>query len=196
MTARLSCSDRELYARGSATLVASWQAYTRSAREAAIVRRPGVVTAVFPLGPEREVYNNAVLERGLDGPARGAAVAAMEDVYRAAGVERFAAWVHEDDGPLAADLERRGYRLDETTRAMGLVLGDLAGAVRSGDAAAAVSPAAWSEDLGFLGRWGAPPGPLAGEDGAAFDVLLARRAGGEPVAAGIAFDHDGDCGVY
>jgi hypothetical protein len=40
-----------------------------------------------------------------------------------------------------------------------------------------------------------PAGPLGGADSSAFHLLAARRAG-ENVATGIAFDHDGDCGVF
>ena len=50
----------------------------------------------------------------------------MEGVYAAAGVARFAALVHESDEPMRAELERRGYTLDTTTRAMGMALDDIA----------------------------------------------------------------------
>jgi hypothetical protein len=33
----------------------------------------------------------------------------MEAAYAAAGVDRFAVWVHESDRVTRADLERRGY---------------------------------------------------------------------------------------
>jgi hypothetical protein len=36
-------------------------AYAKGAAEAALVRAPGVAAAVFPVGPERSVYNNALL---------------------------------------------------------------------------------------------------------------------------------------
>jgi hypothetical protein len=100
------------------TLVASWEAYARGARHAAVLRLPGVAAAVFPHLPERAVYNNAVLEPGAD-------VDAMEAAYAAAGVDRFAAWVHESDAALRAEFEARGYTLDTTTRAMGMALEDL-----------------------------------------------------------------------
>ena len=87
-----------------------------------MLRRPGVAAAVFPDGPERDVYNNAVLERGLGTAAREEAVQAMEAAYAARGVDRFAAWVHETDRLTAALLERRGYSVSEMTRAMGMGL--------------------------------------------------------------------------
>src|SRR5262245_47495078 len=96
----LAMPDDELYRRGAETLVASWEAYARGSRGAAVVRAPGVAAAVFPLEPGRGVYNNALIDRGLPAPARAAALQAMEDAYAFAGVARFAAWVHEGDAPL------------------------------------------------------------------------------------------------
>jgi len=72
---------------------------------------------VFPHEPERSVYHNALLERGLGRGERAAALDAMQAAYAAAGVTRYAAWVHESDGPMVAGLEQRGYTLDTTTRA-------------------------------------------------------------------------------
>ena len=85
----------------------------------------GVAAAVFPHEPERSVYNNALLERGLGAGRRAEAVDAMEAAYAAAGVADFAAWVHESDAPMRADLAARGYAVDETTRAMGMALEDV-----------------------------------------------------------------------
>ena len=58
-----------LYQRGAATLLAAWQEHARGTDGAAVRRYPGVAVAVFPRGPERGVYNNALPERDL-GPAR------------------------------------------------------------------------------------------------------------------------------
>jgi hypothetical protein len=46
----------------------------------------------------------------------------MEAAYADPGLARFAAWVHETDRAMAAELERRGYAVAETTRAMSLEL--------------------------------------------------------------------------
>ena len=96
----------DLYSRGVQTCVASWEAYARGSRGAAVVRRAGVAAAVFPHEPERSFYNNALLERDLGPAGRAHALDAMEAAYAAAGVERFAAWVHESDVAMRADLER------------------------------------------------------------------------------------------
>src|SRR5215216_5833010 len=101
-------TDTDLYRRGTETLLASWEEYARGATGAAVQRFPGVGIAVFPNEPERAVYNNAFLERDLTAAERADALDAMEAVYAAAGVTRFAAWVHESDAAMRTDLRRRG----------------------------------------------------------------------------------------
>jgi len=90
-------TDAELYLRGRDTLLASWEAYACGAVGAAVKRFPGVAAAVFPKGPERAVYNNALLERDLGPGERAEALDAMQSAYAAAGLTRFAAWVNESD---------------------------------------------------------------------------------------------------
>lgn len=115
-------TETALYLRGTETLLASWEEYARGVSDAALQRHPGVAAAVFPRAPERNVYNNALLERNLTATERADALDAMEAAYAAAGVTRFAAWVHESERALRADLERRGYILDTSTRALGMPL--------------------------------------------------------------------------
>jgi ribosomal protein S18 acetylase RimI-like enzyme len=169
-----------------ATLVASWAAYARGARDAAVTRHPGVATAVFPAGPERAVFNNALLGRDLDAAGRTTAIRTMEAAY--AGVPRFAAWVHETDDPLRADLSARGYRVEESTQAMGLTL-DRARLPRP---VLALTGPDWAEHLRILE---VSPGLLAHADPADFHVLTAALDGAG-VATALAFDLDGDCGIY
>src|SRR5205807_4289681 len=88
-------------------------------------RFPGVAAAVFPADPERGVDNNALLARDLAASERADAVSAVETACAAAGVTRFAAWVHESDAAMRSDLDRRGYTLDEVTRAMGMALEEI-----------------------------------------------------------------------
>jgi GNAT superfamily N-acetyltransferase len=177
-----------LYRRGVETLAACWTAFARGSASAAVRRLPGVVAAVFPEAPERDVYNNAVLEHGLGARGRTDALDAMEAAYAAAGIPGFAAWVHETDGPMRRDLERRGYHLHETTRAMGMALDG----VRVPRPAADLAPAPWREHLRLTG---VPPTLLRGADHDAFHVLVGRL-GGENVATALAFDRDGDRGIY
>jgi hypothetical protein len=118
-------TDAELYRRGAETLLASWEQYARGAAGANVWRSAGVASAVFPNEPERGVYNNALLDVGLDQGERDEAISAMETFYEAAGVTRFAAWVHENDDALRYDLMLRGYTIDDTTRAMGMTLNEI-----------------------------------------------------------------------
>jgi GNAT superfamily N-acetyltransferase len=184
-------TDTDLYARGAATLLASWEEIARASAGAALARLPGVSAAVFPSAPERAVYNNALLERDLGAADRAAAVDAMQAAYRSAGVDRYAAWTHESDAGMRAELSRRGYAVEESTRAMGMALDDIAVAVP----AVALESADWAEYLRYLRAFGLPDGLLGGVAPGAFHVLAAR-VDGETVATGLAFDHDGDCGVF
>ena len=183
-----SSEQEELYMRGSDTLLASWEEYARGATGAAVHRLPGVAAAVFPNEPERAVYNNALLDRDLGPGDRPTAADAMEAAYAAAGVARFAAWVHETDPAMCAELERRGYTLDTTTRAMGMTLDD----IHLPRPEIPLGTPDWPE---YLEMEGLPPDFLRTADHAAFHVLAAR-AGGELVAAALAYDFSGDCGIY
>ncbi len=118
-------TEADLFRRETETLVASWEEYSRSAAGAFVQRFPGVAVAVFPNEPERALYNNALLTRDLMAAERTAGIDAMEAAYAGAGVARFAAWVHESDEAMRADLEQRGYTVDTSTRAMAMPLDDI-----------------------------------------------------------------------
>ena len=180
-------NDADLYVRGMQTLLASWEVYADGAPGATVLRLPGLAAAVFPNEPERAVYNNAVLERDLGPLERADAVDAMEAAYEAAGVGHFAAWVHESDVPMRINLERRGYSIEESTLAMGMPLDHIC----LPRPVVELAPPDWSDYL----RVFLPPGLLSGADPAAFHVLIACLDG-ERVAAGLALDFDGDCGIY
>jgi ribosomal protein S18 acetylase RimI-like enzyme len=181
-------TDTDLYLRGAATLLASWEAYARGATAAAVRRMPGVATAVFPNEPERGVYNNALLDRGLSASERADALDAMEEAYAAAGVTRFAAWVHESDAAMRADVERRGYTLDTATLAMGMALDEILVPRPEIE----LAPPDWFEYLRIVG---VAPDFLAQADPAEYRILL-TRLDGENVATAMAFDLDGDAGIY
>jgi GNAT superfamily N-acetyltransferase len=184
-------TDNDLYMRGAATLVASWAEYARSSAGAALERLDGVSAAVFPSGPERGVYNNALLDRDLAPGERSVAVDAMEEAYGSAGVDRYAAWVHESDAGMRAELSNRGYRVDEATRAMGMSLDDISLALPEVE----LGLPDWARYLQHLQLAGVPAGLLSGADPSSFHLLMAR-IGGEDVATALAFDHAGDCGVF
>jgi ribosomal protein S18 acetylase RimI-like enzyme len=184
-------ADADLYARGSETVLGSWEAIARGSPGAAVLRRSGVAAAVFPAEPERSVYNNALLERGLGARDRAQAIDAMASAYAAAGVTRYAAWAHESDPALRADLEARGYTIDTTTRAMGMALDD----IRMPRPELELARPDWDAYLRFLVAVGVPEGLLRGVDPTAFRLVLASRDG-TTVATALAFDLQGDCGIY
>lgn len=177
-----------LYERGMETLVASWAAYARGSRGAALIRRAGVATAVFPDEPERGFYNNALLERGLGSGQRAEALDTVESAYASAGVTRFAIWVHEHERATRRDLEARAYTLDGSTRAMGMALSE----IRVPRPELELAPADLRTHLDVVG---APAGLLRDVDRSAFRVLVACLDG-EPASSAIAFDHGADCGIY
>jgi GNAT superfamily N-acetyltransferase len=181
-------SEAELYHRGSETLLASWDGYGRGTPNAGLHRLPGVGIAVFTDEPERGVYNNALLVRDLSPSERADAIEAMEASYRTAGVRRYAAWVHESDGAMRADLKRRGYRLDTSTLAMGVSLDDVPMSRPSLD----LGEAEWAE---YLRLFGMPYGLLERADRTPFRLLFACLDG-EIVTTAMAFDRNGDCGIY
>jgi ribosomal protein S18 acetylase RimI-like enzyme len=129
-----------------------------------------------------------LLDRGLAARERAEALDAMAAAYADAGITRYAAWAHESDRPLIAELERRGHRLQEWTRVMGMALADL----RPDRPAVAVKAVDWPA---YLRLEGLPPGFLAAADHAALQVLGAR-VDGELAAAALAYDHAGDCGIF
>jgi predicted GNAT family acetyltransferase len=153
-----------------------------------VKRLPDVAVAVFPNEPERSVYNNALLERDLGVSERAKAVDGMEAAYDALGVTHFAAWVHESDEPMCAELIWRGYTLDSTTRAMGMVLDE----IRLPRPKVGLGSAAWPE---YLRSEGLAPDFLSGADHAALHLLVAR-IDREVVASALAYDFSGDCGIY
>lgn len=156
-----------------ATLVASWEEYARGSAGAALRRLNGVSAAEFPSEPERAVYNDAVLDRDLGPTEREAAVDAMEAAYHSRGVDRYAAWVHESDERMRAELTRRGYTLGESTRAMAMSLDDIS----IGRPDVELRPLDWGGYLEYLRIAGAPARLLSGADPSAFHLLAAQLAG-------------------
>ena len=178
----------QLFERGAATLVASWAEYARGAVGASVVRVPGAVLGVFTEEPESLVYNNALPELGLDTEARAAMLAALEEEYAESGVDRYAVWVHEGDAELRDDLEDRKYVVTESTRAMGIALDDF----DIPRPELVVTAADWSDYVRLLGL-GDDFQQYA--DPAAYVVRVARLDG-QVAAVAMAYDHQGDCGIY
>lgn len=184
----MKTTGADLCERGMETLLASWAVYARGSGDAALARGAGVAAAVFPNGPERAFYNNALLGCGLGSWQRAEALDTLESAYASAGVTRFAVWAHEHEAAMREDLEARGYTLDSSTRAMGSALHE----VRGPRPEIELGPADWRTHLDIVGP---PAGVLRGVDRSTFRVLVACLDG-EPASSAIAFDHGEDCGVY
>jgi GNAT superfamily N-acetyltransferase len=184
----ISFSDDELYRRGTQTLLACWAAYARGTIGASVQYFPGVTAAIFPHEPERAYYNNALLGCDLTASARGIALAAMEVEYSAAGITAFAAWVHEEDAAMRIDLQRRGYRFSEATRAMGMALDNVHLPSQEVD----LGSLDWT---GYLRLFGLPPDLFQAADHTALNLVVARLDGLDAAAA-LAYDHAGDCGIF
>ena len=180
--------DELLYERMLATLVGSWERIAEGTDGSSVDRLSGSVIALFPAGPERLFYNNSVLNRGLDRQGARQAVEEILAAYGDAGIDRYAVWAHESEAPPIAELESRGLHVDTTTRAMAMSLDEIAVPRPEID----LAPSDWDEYLRIIEL---PEGTLAGVDPGGFHVLIGRLDG-ESVCAGMAYDRDGDCGIF
>jgi len=181
-------TDSDLYLRGIGTAVAGWARFARSVPGAEVHRLRHADVAVFPDGPESIFYNNAVVGRGLTPEQQELTLAALEHLYAAAGVADYAVWVHENDDDMREGLETRGYQIATSTRAMGMERAEF----RDVQTEFRLVPSDWSEHKRILG---VDPELLRLLDVTGVGVLVAE-AGGEQVATGLSFDHQGDCGIY
>jgi GNAT superfamily N-acetyltransferase len=185
--------DVTLFERSLATLIESWDYLASGSPGAELRRVEGAAIGAFVRPPEREFLNNAVMRR----PAVALeTIAAIEETYASRGIERYAIWVHESETEAAVALRDRGYRLDSATRTMAMpveALADLdfeapAHLDRSAVEVEEVEPARlWAVD--------GPVGMTPNLDPARGHFYVARLAG-EDVATLMAFDHEGDCGIY
>jgi len=179
----------------AANLLESWARCAAGSPGASVVRLDDAAVAIFPDSPEREIYNNALLARGSDGDRATRAVETLERFYAAAGVSAYAVWVHESETTSLRLMEAHGYTIDTSTRAMAMSLDDIRRPRVEVDLKVDLVAGDWAQYLRMLALEGLPDGLLAGVAPDAFHVRLAM-ADGEPVAAALAFDHAGDCGIY
>jgi hypothetical protein len=140
------------------------------------------------LWSERSVLNNALFDRDLTTGERTTAIDATETAYAEAGVERFAAWVHESDSALRADLEQRRYTIDTSRLAIGMQLDPVTRARPELELGAV----GWDD---YVRIFELPESLLADGDHSRFHLLVAQLDG-TPVTTAMSCDHDGDCGIY
>src|SRR3954447_9387512 len=182
-------NDDELYERSLSTLVGSWRYSATGSPGSEVIETAGAAIAVFVAAPERGILNNAVLARGLAGPAAGAAIDAVERAYAKRGIERFAVWVHEAERATAHAIVERGYRYDSYTRDMGMPLSELA---RVDTSALDLAEASIAD---YMRMNDLPAGLLPELSERGCHMYLAR-VDGEHAALLVARDYDGDCGIY
>lgn len=176
-----------LYDRQVATLVASWHAYARHSDGARVEDVAGAAVGLFPSAPESGFYNNALLPHGLDAGCAREVVAAVAGAYRAAGIPSYAIWAHETERPAVAALEAGGLRFDTSTRAM----------ARSLEGLSLPRPEIELGDLDWAGyaAFEGIPDLLRGASADEFHLRVARLDGRD-VGAVIAWDHEGDRGIF
>lgn len=176
----------ELFDRSVSTLVQSWGYLAKGSPGAAVIEADGAAIAAFVHEPDREFLNNTVLARGV--ADLGTVLDTVERVYAEHGVERYAVWVHESEEATAHEIGARGYGYDSSTRAMAMRIADLDPVDTSMLDLAEPSLDEFWHVAGLDGLV-----PELSDDGAHFYV---SRSNGEDAAMLMAFDHDGDCGIY
>jgi GNAT superfamily N-acetyltransferase len=177
----------ELFDRSIATLVRSWAYFATGSPGAEVIEADGVGIAIFVHSPEREFLNNAVLTRGV--ADLGGVLDLIEHAYRDRGVESYAIWVHESEKTVAGEIEGRGYVYDSSTRTMAMPIADL------GEADTSKLELVEPDLAEFHRAFGMPEGLFSELSWQGAHLYLARF-NGEDAATLMAFDHEGDCGIY
>ena len=142
---------------------------------------------MFPHEPERGVYNNAVVRRGLGRTARADALARTGCVCRRG--RRSLCGVGPRSGPCSTMRPgpARVYAGYDNPRA-----GAVAQDIRLPQPELAVKPLDWSD---YVRVFESPPGLLTEGDHATLQLTVAWLDG-EPASSALTHDHAGDCGVY
>jgi ribosomal protein S18 acetylase RimI-like enzyme len=175
----------ELFDRSVATLVQSWMYLASGSPGAEVIETEDVAIAIFAHSPDREFLNNAILSRSGD---LDSTLEVVERAYASRGVERYAVWVHESEAAIARELEAHGYGYDSSTRTMAMPITDLAEVDTSMlDLVEPTLERFWHVD-GLDG--------LVPDLSAAPAHFYVARSNGEDAAMLMAFDHNGDCGIY
>jgi GNAT superfamily N-acetyltransferase len=154
--------------------------------------RDGMQAAIFPVAPDRSVFNSVFYEHGE--PLIGA-LEELAAVYDEAGVRAWTVWVPEADAAVAEALAAAGHLLDASPRDMGMELSELRPPEH--DPVLALRE---EMDMTTLARineiaYGWAPGEFDHVAAAVlpdFRVYLAELEG-ETVATAAAWDHGTDC---
>ena len=150
-----------------------------------MIETDGAAIATFARPPDSEFLNNAMLLSGREDLE--AVFDTVERVYRERDIRRYAVWVHESESAASA-LQARSNSHDSSTRTMAMPIADLVGPdIANLDVIELSPPEFW--------RVGGPANllPELPADRAHFHVC---RSDGKSAATLLAFDHEGDCGIY
>lgn len=169
----------------------------RSSPGAALFERDEVLGAVVPTCPERSMVNSVVYGRPALLPG---ALVALEDAYRAAGINAWIVWVPEADREAIAALRGAGYRLDSAPAAMHADLAALPETDLEGldwDASATPAEVGVVNDraYGLPSKVGLSPAIVAPPPDTGLRLYRARVRGEVACVVG-AMDHDDDLGIY
>lgn len=158
------------------------------------LRLDGVLASVTPAVPEKSVPNSVVYESE---EALEAALGELEAAYEEAGVQAWTVWVPDRDERAKRVLAQAGHVLDATPTAMIAELSEVE-APRRGDPEVdsrptgaeigAINDLAYGYDDSFTRMLAHVPPERA--------YNYVARLDGRPAASVVAFDHEGDCGIY
>jgi GNAT superfamily N-acetyltransferase len=159
-----------------------------------VVRVDGVQASVMPSLPERSVVN-CVLYEGATELER--ALGALAEEYESSGVRAWTVWVPRGENAACEVLSRAGHVLDARPAAMALELEHVAPAPPDSPPLAEAPSMALVGHLNDL-AYGVDGDFERGLDGIPTDPfhVYVATADGTPACALMAFDHDGDCGIY
>jgi GNAT superfamily N-acetyltransferase len=187
--------DATLFQRQLDTLAAIDVLMAEAGPESTHLELPGVSALIVPATPDRSVMNAVVYDSAEQLADAYDEVAAA---YDEAGISAWTVWTPRADARAAEVLESRGHALDASPAVMCARMEEMTldsslpegidwAHVALGDLAQVAAPA-----FGFdtAGLQAATSGPAPG----AFSYLAS--VGGEPAGSVMAYDHEGDCGIY
>lgn len=191
----MTITDAELLERERRSQAAFYRFFAEGRSDSRYVEfGNGVQATVVPSNPERSLPNSVVY---VDPAAVIVAHDELASLYRSAGVRAWTVWVRPGDDELAAELERRGHKLDGTPAVMGA---ELAALDLDPRAELDIDPDCGWEVAGPINdaAYGLEPGTLTAslvELPVAPHSPLVARLDGRPVATATFHVVDGDCAV-